>query len=69
MTEFEKVIDFNNVYRAYRKAKCGKGYKKSSAKFNVMALDGVNSIIEQLKTKTYTVSDYHEFKVMNQKNG
>ena len=67
MTDFEKVIDFENMYKAYRKAKCGKGYKKSSAKFNLMALDGINSLIEQLKNKTYTVSDYTEFKVYEPK--
>ena len=67
MTDFEKVIDFENMYRAYRKAKCGKGYKKSSAKFNIVALDGVNTLIEQLKNKTYTVSNYTEFKVYEPK--
>ncbi len=67
MTEFEKVIDFNNMYRAYRKAKGGKGYKKSAARFNVAALDGINILIEQLKTKTYRISDYNEFKVYEPK--
>ncbi|MBQ7095844.1 MAG: hypothetical protein IJN80_05295 [Clostridia bacterium] len=67
MTEFEKVIDFNNLYKAYRKAKSGKGYKKSAARFNVMALDGINSLIQQLKDKTYRISDYHEFKVYEPK--
>lgn len=67
MTDFEKVIDFKNMYKAYRKAKSGKGYKKSSAKFGVMALDGVNSLIEQLKNKTYKVSDYQEFTVYEPK--
>ena len=67
MTDFEKVIDFENMYKAYRKAKCGKGYKKSSAKFNLVALDGVNILIEQLKNKTYTVSTYTEFKVYEPK--
>ena len=67
MTDFEKVIDFGNMYRAFRKAKCGKGYKKSSARFNLTALDGVNSLIEQLKNKTYRVSDYTEFKVYEPK--
>ena len=47
MTDFEKVIDFKNMYRAYRKAKCGKGFKKSSARFNLAALDGVNTLIAQ----------------------
>ncbi len=67
MTDFEKVIDFKNMYKAYRKSKAGKGFKKSSAKFNIMALDGINSLIEQLKNKTYKVSEYNEFKVYEPK--
>ncbi len=67
MTDFEKVIDFNNMYKAYRKTKSGKGYKKSAAKFGVMALDGVNSLIDQLKTHTYKISPYHEFTVYEPK--
>lgn len=63
MTDFEKVIDFQNMYRAFRRAKCGKGYKKSSARFNLAALDGVHALIHQLKSKTYRVSGYTEFKV------
>ena len=67
MTDFEKVIDFENMYKAYRKAKCGKGYKKSAAKFNLMALDGINTLIEQLSNKTYQISPYNEFKVYEPK--
>lgn len=67
MTEFEKVIDFNNMYKAYRKSKSGKGFKKSSARFGIMALDGINALIEQLRNKTYKVSDYTEFKVYEPK--
>lgn len=67
MTDFEKVIDFNNMYKAFRRAKCGKGYKKSSARFNLSALDGINTLITQLKDKTYRVSDYSEFKVYEPK--
>lgn len=67
MTDFEKVIDFGNMYRAFRKAKCGKGYKKSSVRFNLAALDGINALITQLKDKTYKVSDYTEFKVYEPK--
>ena len=67
MTDFEKVTDFHNMYRAFRKAKCGKGYKKSAARFNLAALDGVNTLIAQLKDKTYRVSGYAEFKVYEPK--
>ncbi len=67
MTDFEKVIDFNNMYKAFRKSKSGKGFKKSSARFNVMALDGINTLIEQLRSRTYTISEYNEFKVYEPK--
>ena len=67
MTDFEKVIDFHNMYRAFCRAKQGKGYKKSSAKFNLAALDGVHTLIAQLRNKTYRVSDYNEFKVYEPK--
>ena len=67
MTDFEKVIDFKNMYRAFRKAKCGKGHKKSAARFNLAALDGVNALIAQLVNKTYKLSEYTEFKVYEPK--
>ncbi len=67
MTDFEKVIDFKNMYKAYKKSKSGKGFKKSSAKFSIMALDGINTLIEELKRKTYKVSGYSEFKVYEPK--
>lgn len=67
MTEFEKVIDFNNMYRAYRKARSGKGYKRSAAKFDAMALYAVNTLIDQLIHKTYRISPYQEFKVYEPK--
>ena len=67
MTDFEKVTDFGNMYAAFRKAKRGKGYKKSSARFNLTALDGVNALIAQLQNRTYRVSEYSEFKVYEPK--
>jgi hypothetical protein len=67
MTDFEKVIDFENMYRAYRRAKRGKGYKNSSAKFSIHALEAVNTLIDQIKDKSYTVSKYNEFTVYEPK--
>ena len=29
-TDFEKVVDFGNLYQAYLKSKSGKGFSKSS---------------------------------------
>lgn len=67
MTDFEKVTDFQNMYRAFRKAKRGKGFKKSSARFDIGALDGINILINQLRNKTFRVSGYSEFKVYEPK--
>ena len=67
MTDFERVVDFKNMYKAYRRSKRGKGFRKSSARFNVMALDGINRLIRQLKDKTYQISRYNEFKVYEPK--
>lgn len=67
MTDFERVVDFKNMYLAYRKSKRGKGFKRSSARFNIMALDGINTLINQLKEKTYRISKYNEFKVYEPK--
>lgn len=67
MTDFEKVIDFENMYRAFRKAKQGKGFKKSFARFDAAALDGIHSLISQLENKTYRISHYSEFKVYEPK--
>ena len=67
MTDFERVVDFKNMYKAYKRSKRGKGFRNSSARFNVMALDGINTLISQLKDKTYQISKYNEFKVYKPK--
>lgn len=67
MTDFEKVTNFENLYRAYRKTKSGKGYRKSSARFEVQALSGIHKLKQQLETKQYTVAGYNSFYVYEPK--
>ena len=67
MTDFEKVIDFENLYKAFRRARRGKGYKRSSARFDLAALDGIHVLAEQLRNRTYQISEYNEFKVYEPK--
>lgn len=64
---FEKVVDFGNLYQAYLKSKSGKGFSKSSQKFQVAALDGIHQIKRRLETKTYQVSKYNEFTIYEPK--
>ncbi len=67
MTDFDKITDFENLYKAYKKAKSGKGYKNSSAKFEVRALDGLHQLKEQIENKTYKVAEYNQFYVYEPK--
>lgn len=60
-TDFEEITDFGNLYQAYIKSKSGKGFSKSSQKFQIAALDGIHQIKRRLETKTYNVSKYNEF--------
>lgn len=66
-TDFEKVVDFGNLYQAYLKSKSGKGFSKSSQKFQIMALDGIYQIKRRLETKSYYVSPYNEFTIYEPK--
>ena len=66
-TDFDEICDFGNLYKAYRKSKCGKGFSVSSMKFQQHSLDGIYSIKRMLETKTYEVSPYHEFTIYEPK--
>lgn len=67
MEDFEKVTDFGNLYKAYRKAKVGKGFRNSSARFEILSLDGVHSLKHQLEERTYQMSGYHDFMIYEPK--
>lgn len=67
MTDFEKVYDFESLYRAYMKARKGKRWKGAAAKFEVNLLEALNLLSEQLKNKTYRLSPYNTFKVYEPK--
>lgn len=61
------ICDFGNLYRAYKKAKAGKGFNGSSAKFQTMNLEGLHILKEQLENQTYRMNPYNEFKVYEPK--
>ena len=66
-TDFGKITNFGNIYDAYKKSKSGKGFCKSSMKFQISALDGIHQIKRRLETKTYQVSPYHQFTIYEPK--
>lgn len=66
-TDFKKITDFGNLYQAYKKSKSGKGFSKSSQRFQVTALDGIHQIKRRLETKAYDVSKYNEYTIYEPK--
>ena len=67
MTDFEKVYDFENLYKAYRKARLGKRWKDAAAKYEINALDATHFLSNLLKAQTYKPSEYKTFKVYEPK--
>lgn len=63
----EIICSFENLYKAYRKAKAGNGYNSSCAKFQNMSLEGVHLLKEQLENQTYRMNPYNEFKIYEPK--
>ena len=67
MEDFQKLIDFQNLYNSYKVSLRGKGKKKSAAKFSIMALENLCLMKKQLVNRTYKISPYNEFVVSEPK--
>lgn len=67
MTDFEKIHDFETLYRAYRKARRGKRWKEAAAKFEVNLLEALHLLSRMLEAKVYKPSPYFTFKVYEPK--
>lgn len=67
MDDKNVICDFENLYKAYRKAKSGKGFNGSCAKFQAMSLEGLHLLKEQLENQTYRMNPYNEFNIYEPK--
>ncbi len=61
------VTEYKNIYKSSKRAKRGKKYHSSLARFDMMELEGVHMLKEQLESGKYTVGPYSEFKVYEPK--
>lgn len=64
---YEKIYDFDNLYRAFRLARRGKRWKTATAKFEVNLLENLLRLNRELQDKTYELSEYYTFKVYEPK--
>lgn len=67
MYDYKEIWSFENLYRAYRKARRGKRWKGAAAKFEVNLLEALHLLSDQLQNKTYRPSPYNVFKVFEPK--
>lgn len=67
MSDFEKLVDFGNLYNSCKVSLKGKGKKKNAIRFNVMALENLCVMKRQLIDHTYKIGAYSEFIVSEPK--
>lgn len=67
MGDFQKLIDFENLYNSYRVSLKGKGKKQSAIRFNMLALESLCVMKRQLIDHTYELGKYNEFIVSEPK--
>ena len=67
MNDKSIICNFENLYKAYRKSKAGKGFNGSCARFQTMSIEGIHLLKEQLENQTYRMNPYNEFKVYEPK--
>lgn len=60
-TDFEKIYDIDNLYIAYKKS------KHKDLKFQSDISEELEKLKQELETKTYKVSPYHEFTIYEPK--
>lgn len=61
MKDYEKIYNINNLYNAYRKS------KHKDLKFQSNISEELEKLKQELETKTYEISPYHEFTVYEPK--
>ena len=61
------ICNFGNLYEAYKKAKAGKRFNGSCARFQTMSLEGLHLLKKQLENQAYQMNPYNEFKIYEPK--
>lgn len=67
MTEFEQIVNFGNLYRAWKKSKRGKRKSFRLCKIESMTLESLYILQRQLIDNSYTISPYNEFEIFDPK--
>lgn len=63
----EIVANFENLYSSYKRVKADKKFNSGTARFSIMALEGIQTLKEQLENQTYSIAPYNKFKIYEPK--
>ena len=67
ITDFEKVCDFESLYRAHAKARLGKRHKPDVIAFEMDLANNLWAIKRRMENKTYRIGGYHHFTIYEPK--
>lgn len=67
MTDFEKIISFESLYKAHRRARLGKRHKKEVILFEANLSENLWALHYDLKYEKYKMGNYHTFKIYDPK--
>lgn len=68
MTEFHKVCDFQNLYKAHTRARRGKRWNREVIDFEMNLAENLSVISDSLKNHTYEMAGYYRFMVHDPKD-
>ena len=67
MSEYEKIYQFDNLYRAYRQAACGKRHKRDVIRFELNLSENLWHLHDELENRTYHPASYYHFTIHDPK--
>ena len=67
MTDYEKICDFENLYKAHKRARCCKRHKKDVILFEMNLAENLWNIKTSLENRTYKVAGYNKFMIYDPK--
>lgn len=64
MTNNEIITDFDHLYKAFKRSRKNRSYKKSALYFSLNAIENLKKLQKELLNRTYKVSGYVSFEVL-----
>lgn len=67
MTDFEKIWDFHNLYKAHTVARRGKRTNRETIEFEMNLSENLTYLSQAIRNKTYRIKGYYHFSVYEPK--